>query len=357
MKLFPTPEGRAGCDQVDAMVESVHAELEQMFHQEAKRRTLGHGVGRTVDTTSHAHRKIRLDSQKRECEAQSTFHGGRAVELAMHILYARCADRILGREFPSVDRAMIREDRRSHDLKHLYDRMLREFADRNMKDALEDAYQQALHRGIIDIYLDERLVYSFFLLPNAPFTETVKGGMIDGAEMTFDHSDGFKSLFGLSRDENSAFADMPYRTFSQFLEKSDAVYYERDINGQRQNMRMANYTARDHEYGRPYVTIGTEFFGRLAKAIIRLADEQWTWHPDFRERWHTRSNYIKSHTVKWLLIQNYNDSVELPEIRSVEEAVNEVLSFSHGDYPENYDSLHKSWKLVSKTGVQDEEVA
>lgn len=335
MKHFVTPEGRAGADQVDAMIESVHAELEQMFHHEAKRRTLDHGVGRTVDTTSHAHRRVRFDAQKRECEAQATFHGGRAVELALHVLYARCADRILGREFPGVERAVIREDRRSHDLKHLYDRMLSEFADRNMKDALEDVYQQALHKGIVDIYLDNQLMYSFFWSPNTPFMETAKGGRMDGAEMTVDHSDGLGSLFGLSMEENSTFASMPYKTFPEFLEKADASYYERDIDAQRQNMRMANYTARDHEYGRPYVTIGSEFFGRLVKGLVQLADEQWAWHPDFRERWHTRSNYIKANTIRWLLVQNYNDSVALPEIRSVEEAVDEALESysSHRDYP------------------------
>ena len=38
MKTFRTPAGKAGCDQVDAMMESVHSEIEQMFTQFAKRK-------------------------------------------------------------------------------------------------------------------------------------------------------------------------------------------------------------------------------------------------------------------------------------------------------------------------------
>ena len=348
MRIFVPPLGKAGSNQIDAIIESAHAELAQMFDQVARKRTLEHGVGRTVGTTDLADSKIQLKAQKRECEAQIAFHGGRALELALQVVYARAADRIIGREYPGVCAELMKRDRSSHSLKRLHDRMVEEFADRDMESALEDAYQCAVHSGIVDVFLDEKLLFWFFRPEDdEPFREKVDGGMMRGAEMTSDHADR-ESVFGLVASPNTAFSEMPYRTFPLFLEKVDAVYYESDVDGKRRNIRWTNYTARDHEYGRPYVVIGPGFFARLVGQIVALSNDQHLWHPDHRQRWHERRHYNIDDIVRIHLTQNWDGSVELPEIRSVEEAIDELLSIKRHPYPEEYDHLHKPWRRVSK---------
>ena len=91
MQMFETPEGCAGSDQLYGMIESVHVELEQMFWQVAKLDTLSFGAGRTVYEDSIGDNKVRLEAHTRECQAQMTFHAGRALELAMHIVYGHTA--------------------------------------------------------------------------------------------------------------------------------------------------------------------------------------------------------------------------------------------------------------------------
>lgn len=347
MKQFITPTGKAGCDQVDAMVESVHSELEQMFDQVAELQAFEHGVGRTVMTTGGPDNKIRLDAQKRECQAQIVSHGGRALEIALHVAYARGADRIMGREYPGVSKSQLRKDRESHSLKRLYDRIITEFADRNMKEAFEDAYQTALHSGVSDLYLDHNLIWSFLLPDSIPFREIQRNAMTDGSEMTLDHSDGFGGLFKSSSGGYSTFTRMPDDSFESFLAKADAVYYESDIDGRRRNMHWAGYSAKDHEYGRPYVIIGTGFFGRLVNRIVKLSDEQWTWDNGFRERWHTRRQHIIGNIMKGHAMQNYKNPVELPEMISVEESMRMIDRWKP-EYPENYTRLHRKFELSSK---------
>ena len=99
MKFGETPRGCAGADQVNALDESINAQIEAMFTQVAKRRILEYGVGRTTMTRSGADAQ-RLDAQRRECDGSIMFHAGRAMELALHVLYARGMDRILGARLP-----------------------------------------------------------------------------------------------------------------------------------------------------------------------------------------------------------------------------------------------------------------
>ena len=353
MKMFQTPLGKAGCDQVDAMIESVHSEIEQMFTQFAKRRTLEYGVGRTTARLSVADSEIQLDAQKRESEAQLVFHAGRALELALHVVYARGADRILGREYPGVSDDQIKKDRdrKSHNLEPLYGRILQELSDPNMKDAFEDVYQRALHDGVIDMYLDEKLIESMSLVENLPFREVTRRRMMDGAEMTLDHSgpkELMRAIIGGSHGE-SEFIRMPHDMFESFLTKADAVYYKADSSGKdsagkRKNMRWAHYSARDHEYGRPYVVVGTEFFARLVKGIIELSDNQSTWNEDFAKRWHER----RQHNIKKIMDaharQNYRETMEFPEMIPIEQAMERFRS----PIPQKlatYDSLHKRCHL------------
>lgn len=350
MKTFVTPTGKAGCDQIDAMEESVQTEIEQMFSQSAKRAALEHAVGRTGLRPYQADGKIQLDAQKRECEAQVAFHAGRALELAMHLVYARGADRILGREYPGVDSAMVVKDRRSHSLLQLYGRIITELTDRDMASAFEDVYLESLHCGVFDIYLDDNLKYSFKVAANTPFREISKGGIMDGAELTLDHSQGFGELLGVKIDRGlSKFEQMPHDTFEAFLKKTDAVYYEADSNGTRKNIRWAHYSSRDHEYGRPYVIVGCDFFARLVCGVVGLSHEPWTWDEGFARRWHARSQYIIGKLMRAHLKQNYEEDVVLPEMKSIESSMLWFRESVRKLRPlEMFDLLHTPYKLTSE---------
>ena len=361
MRVFETPVGKAGCDQLDAMTESVQSELEQMFSQTAKLNALKYGVGRTVGNTQLADATISLDAQKRECQAQATFHAGRAFELAMHIVFARGTDRIWGREFPSREKKELKNlmsrDWKKHDFEYLFNRIVEELDNRDMESAFEEVYQEALHKGIRDIYLDGELLWSFFQKEDVPFTETRMSRMIDGAEMTLDHAGPDGSLVFPS-DDLSKFEQMPYRTFSEFLKKADSVYYERDVDGSRRNMRWMQYCARDHEYGRPYVVAGSNFFARLVGGILGLSQKQWTWHPDFLQRWHERRQYIIGNLVRIHLKQTYTEVMELPEMKSIEEMATLYKSPRGGKHfrdPETYNLLHKKVNLQSQATPSTDE--
>lgn len=351
MRVFETPVGGAGWDQLYGMIESVHAELEQMFWQDAKLDGLTLGVGRTVHVDSTADSKVRLDAQKRECQAQITFHAGRALELAMHIVYACGTDRIMGRDYPGVDEKQLGKDRRSHNLTALYQRIRSELTGRNISSAFEEVYLEALHKGVTDLYLDDDLRCSYLLDDDQPFVVQNKRSVIDGAEMTLDHSDVGRSLSAGGK-EISEFQQLRFQTFDEFLKKADAVYYRDDTKGQRGNMRLAHYSARDHEYGRPYVVAGTKFFARLVKGVAGLANQQWTWHPDFRLRWHQRRQYIVENLVRIHMQQSYQEDAEPPEMKPVEQM--EALSQWPYDgkkfrQPQAYKNLHKKLLLQSMT--------
>lgn len=152
----------------------------------------------------------------------------------------------------------------------------------------------------------------------APFAERSMGGLTDGQEHTMDHST-FKDLF-VRPDGTSSFAQMPESTFREFLKKADSVYYERDLRGRehRRNMRWGAYSARDHEIGRPYVTIGVYFFSRLVRGMVQLGKEPWTWHPDFLERSMKRRRYFLERRLKDMAGQVLTGEVDWPEVVSVE---------------------------------------
>ena len=351
MQVFETPEGCAGSDQLYGMIESVHVELEQMFWQAAKLDTLSFGVGRTVYEDGKGDSKVRLDAHTRECQAQITFHAGRAVELAMHTVYGYGADRILGREFPGVDKNKLREDRSTHSLSGLYKRIRKDLANRDMSSAFEEVYQIALHQGVTGVYLDGKLHGSYLLGDDQPFIQHNRRSVIDGAEMTLDHA-GRGGPLSLDRGEISEFEKLPFSNFSEFLDKADAVYYKADSNAKRRNMRWAHYSARDHEFGRPYVVAGVKFFARLIKGVIGLSNEQWAWHPDFRQRWHQRRQYNINKLVRTHLEQSFQGEVDLPEMKPVEEI--EALYQGARDgkkfrQPQAYRNLHKKLQLHLKT--------
>ena len=354
MKMYQTPTGCAGADQVNAMEESVNTQLEQMFHQAAKRNVLDYGVGRTTMASGGADDTLRLDAQKRECDGSIVFHAGRALELALHVVYARVTDHILGRDYPGASKSRIKKDRQSHHLVQLRRLIVENLKGRKMTDTIEDVYQRALHTGVIDLFLDGNLVRSVHLVDDTPFRETKVAKMVDGAEMTLDHSLTPLGQPPAPRDQISDFMEMSHETFEDFLEKTDSVYYAGDSSKkkERENMRWAHYSARDHEYGRPYVTIGTKFFARLVRGIISLSHQRWTWDEGFARRQFERHLYIVKKHMKGLVDQNFREEIDFPEMISTDEALQRFTTM--GGPPErsskhDYDYLHAKWEINTKS--------
>ena len=286
MQWFQTPPGEAGSDQLDAMEESIQSAIEQMFSQRAKRDSLSFGVGRVAEKSSDSpSRDLRLDAQVRECDGMVVFHAGKALETTLQVIYAKINNRIPGREYPGAPQAQLKQDRRSHDLAAQYDEILKSVNARHelrqeLEQEFESIFQTTYHEGVNDFIVDDELVYQFFHHESAPFRETKIGGFRHGTEITMDHS-SVKQILSLPEDP-SDFAKMPCGNFREFLVKADAAYYEG------RNMRWAHYSARDHERGRPYVVVGTQFFARLIRRLVKMANEQWLWDEQFARRWHVR---------------------------------------------------------------------
>lgn len=325
MLTFQTPPGRAGTDQLYGIQESINSHIERMFFLRAKRSILEHGVGRTTSTAGGIDSNVQFHAQQRDCDAAMTFHAGKAVELSMQLVYAHGTDRIMGREYPGVPEGTIDKDiRKGHDLTRLYHRILAAMEDRDMKNAFEDVYQKALNRGVNGVYIDGELAWlEFVTKEDVPFREEVIQFFGDGMEMTADHAEDGGALF--SGTQATDFAKMPLNTFAQFLAKADSAYYEGDIpdkagSTSRKNMRWADYSARDHEYGRVYVVAGMTFFARLVKEIVGLAHQQWIWHEEFAVRWWQRRKYNIQRLLDIHVAQNFREEIEFPDMISAEEA-------------------------------------
>ena len=344
MRLFMVPKGKAGGDVLAAIEESVQAHLDQMFEQDAKHSAIEHGVGRTGAGHESGERKARVPAQLRECEAHMNFHAGRALDLAMQLVYGKGTDRVLGREYPGVDGKAIKKDRETHHLKALYDRIVAEVG-RGVDDEFEDRYQRALHKCFLDVILDDEPLVRITLPRNAPFTEKSRGGTTSGAEMTHDHGD-LRDLFGfVSLNSETDFAQLPQATFPEFLAKADSMYYASDLQGCRRNMRWEDYESRDHESGRPYVVIGCEFFARLVRGIVDLSNNQRLWDADFALRWHERSRHIVAETVRLHLLQRYEKGSKLAQMRPPEDMLREIRQrYQPAKVLDSYDSLHRTVK-------------
>ena len=324
------------------MEESIQAAIEQMFWQVAKRDSLVFGVGRTGAKSSDSpDRDMRLDAQKRECDGLVTFNAGKALETALQIIYSKVNNRIPGREFPGVSQAQMNQDRRTHSLAALYDGILKSVDTKpelrkRLEDEFESIFQTAYHKGVHDLIVDRELVHQFFLVEDAPFREASVGGLAHGAEITMDHSDVRQLL--IPSESDSDFSRLPCRNFHEFLVKADAVYYGR------RNMRWAHYSARDHERGRPYVVVGTRFFARLVKGLVKMAAEQWIWHPQFARRWHERRRVIVERVVSSHLKQSFTATPELPDMTSVENMMDLFRSMG-SSRTDDYDSIHIKWQF------------
>ncbi len=344
MQTFETPRGEAGSDQLIAMEESIRSQLEQMFDQKAKRDSIALGLSGRL-RSDFADEKIRIDARIRECEALMTFHAGRALELALHVLYARGTNRILGREFCGMtqdQKDRVVKDRKSHSLSKVYQLILEDVADEDIKIALEDRYQKSLHEGMIDVTIDDELNCTFLNGEDIPFGERVMGGLVDGTEKTFDQSDAIRSVF--PRVEESGFSKMSSTTFEEFLKKADLVYYGQN------NARWAHYTARDHQYGRQYIVVGTKFFARLVKRITALSGQAWVWDEKLLRRFIARREYLLTKRVETLLMQNFSDAVELPSFKSEDEVIEHLISLKDAvKTPETALNLtHQKWMFNTR---------
>ena len=352
LQLFQTPTGEAGCDQLDAMEESIQAAIEQMFWQVAKRDSLAFGVGRTAaKSPGSPDQEMRLDAQKRECDGLIVFHAGKALETALQVIYAKVNNRIPGREFPGVSSSQMREDRRTHSLKDLYTRVLRsaevrpELPDR-LEQEFESVFQTAFHKGIQDLIVDGELVRRFFLTEDTPFREANVGGLKHGAEFTMDHSD-FSQLLIPPGEGQSDFAQLPCGNFPEFLAKTDIAYYGQN------NMRWAHYSARDHERGRTYVVVGTRFFGRLVQGLVAMAAGQWMWEEKFARRWHERRQVIVGDLVRHNLEQSFEGAPQMPDPKPVE-VMMEWGRSTGTQRTADYDSIHAKWRF-DRVAQRDDE--
>ena len=204
MKTFHTPLGKAGSDQLYGMEEAVHSDIMAMFQAGAERDALDYGVGLAVDKGRYDDGSIRLEARRRECDARITSSAGRAVERALKLIHAYGTDRIIGREFPGVDEKQIERDTQGgHGLIRLRQMILDEMPDVDMENALEDAYQRALNRGLLVVTLDDKHLWTIYASSeDIPLREHTTGGFSDGEEYTTDHSSGH-ILFLLFDNGNS----------------------------------------------------------------------------------------------------------------------------------------------------------
>lgn len=347
MQWFQTPKGEAGSDQLDAMEESIQAAIEQMFWQVAKRDSLSLGVGRSVAKLSDSPGPImRLEAQKRECDSLIVFHAGKALETALHIIYARINNRIPGREYPGVPDNQIKRDRKSHSLSTLYANILQSVEKETdlcnqIEKEFESIFQTAYHKGVCDLIVDGEFVNSIVHFENKPFRETKFGGLRHGAEFTMDHS-SFEQLL-LPAEEESEFAQMPCKTFQEFLHKADVAYYGKH------NMRWAHYGARDHESGRPYVTVGTRFFARLVQGLVQMGTEQWIWNEQLAIRWHEQRHLLVGDLVRTHIKQSYEGDLDLPEMTPANEMMKRFRSPSmRSKRTDDYGSLHVKLTFTRK---------
>lgn len=353
MQWFETPSGEAGCDQLDAMEESVQAAIEQMFSQVAKRDSLSFGVGRTAwKPSDDPDLRMRLDAQKRECDGLVVFHAGKALETSLQVIYARVNNRIPGREYPEDSDALkteMREVRRTHNLASLYDAILESIGKRSselrqpLEDEFEAIFQVAVHKGVQDVIVDGERVGSFRAVEDTPFRESIIGGISRGAEYTADHSSPRQMILPQLADRTD-FSYLPCGKFPEFLAKADKAYYGEH------NMSWARYSARDHERGRPYAVAGARFFARLVRDLVAMANEQWIWHPRFAARWHERRRAIIGDIVKDRIAQSFAEAVELPEMKPVDEMM-ELEGSIRSQHPNDYDTLHGKLTFNGPAGL------
>ena len=216
---------------------------------------------------------------------------------------------------------------------------------KELEGEFDSVYLTTLHRFIIDVTVDGDVKGQLFLPEEAPFRECKTGGFRHGAEYTIDNSSIGQLLVPV--EEESDFSRLPYGNFKEFLAKTDIAYYGRH------NMRWAHYSARDHQPGRPYVTVGTRFFARLVQNLVELSNQQWTWDEKLTRRWHERRRLIIGDLVRTHVLQSFTENPQLPEMFSVDDMMASFRSMK-SSRTDKYDRLHRRWTYGTGTEDSDE---
>ena len=359
MKHYITPPGKAGSDKLYGMEETIQSDIRAMFQAGAERDALDYGVGSTVDERLYQDGKVILRARRRELDARITWTAGKAIERALQLIYAHGTDRIMGREFPDVDVEQLKKDVwRGHDLSQLRERIIEDMPDRDMTNALEDAYQKALNPGFLVVTIDNEEMWTTFVSPeDVPLREEVMSGTVsDGAEYTLDHSSFKTMLFRGTEQSKSEFSQLPSDTLEQFLTKADQSYYERTKGDRkRRNMSWAFYSSRDHEFGRPYVVAGMKFFARLTKEFVELAKQPWVSDRGRLIRRIERANYNIQQLMEGHALQRFHDKIDFPPMIPAEEIADEWRAFPHdveSAVKNGYDRLRKKQPWVRKPNAE-----
>ena len=364
MNASITPEGTAGEDTRFEIEESVNSHIERMFTQAAKSRALEHGVGYNSDLGANLPDHRRLQALQAECDAAVNFHAGRALDLALQLVFAVVADRIFGRKSKGVANKTVLLDRKKHDLHHLYTRILEEASGPDgvggdmLVKTLDHAYKTALHRGIVDVMeKDGKIIRSFHFTEDQPFRLVNRSGWSVGAEFTMDDSDGRpfgeKILHPLT---HPGFSEMSQKTFRDFLEKADRSYFgEAHLKKNRGglNMRSNDYRARDTIAFNAHARAGTEFFGRLCREIVMMARQPGIWHKRLADREWARGYHNFLHTIESLFRETLSAEdgdrlyAEIEKARRLKPGGNEPILPDQGDF--FYKVLHKRLFLTPPT--------
>ncbi|MCY4304937.1 MAG: hypothetical protein OXC62_09215 [Aestuariivita sp.] len=356
MPTTKTPEGAAGEDTRFAIEESVNSHLERMFMQAAKNNALEYNVGHVSDLRTSLSEKRRFQALRIECDAAVNFHAGRALDLALQLIFAVTSDQIFGRK--STENPTARPDRNSHNLHHLYTRILEESSDPDgigedvLAQTLEHAYQTTLHKGVVDIInKNDEIIGAFASPENQPFRTFSRTGWSIGTELTMNDNDErpwFEQM--LHPDPPTAFNDITLETFKDFLKKADKSYFGEihlQENNDGQNMRLYDYRARDTLAFNPLARAGTEFFGRLCKELIMMADQSAIWHKRLADREWQRTQHNSMRMIASLVNQTFwaKDAkkvhAELENARTLNPGNNRPILPDQENY---YEGLHK--KLV-----------
>ncbi len=225
MKTYIAPQGKAGTDVLYGIEKSIESHLKRMFEQGTQRNVLKY----RVDPSTGREDIVRFRSQVRECDAATTFHAGRAVDLALQLVHAVVTDRILGRKYPHIseeENRLAGSDRSSYNLSDLHEKILQEFQEHeglsrnDLENALEHAYQTALNKGMVDLTVDDRNVVQFFLLSeNLPFYKKSDNSITDGVEKT-NHYGNVGTLF----------LPKPHQNLRKCLSGLSKNFYKRLIN-------------------------------------------------------------------------------------------------------------------------------
>lgn len=340
MAATRTPDSVADENTRFAIEESVNSHIERMFTQAAKNNALTHSVGYASDVGASRSDRQRYRALRAECDAAVNFHAGRALDLALQLVFAVVADRIFGRA--SKENPKGRPDRQNHKLRCLYRRILEEASGPDgagkeiLVQVLEHAYQKALHKGVVDIVEgDSKIIGSYVTAENQPFR------IVSWARLSV-------------RPEPPAFFnEMTLKTFEDFLEKADRSYFgEAHLKEDRSgglNMRSNDYHARDNIALKPFARAGTEFFGRLCWEIVDMAHQSKIWHKRLADReweWSYRNslNTIESLFRNTLSAEDGKRLfVEVEKARRLKPGKNEPILPSQGD--SFYEGQHRKLLL------------